>query len=444
MYFLSLRSHRLKKLTCRMTLTALACLLPLSAPTFAADTANHSLELQQVLIMSRHGIRAPLVNYGDVLAESTTHTWPTWKTEGGLLTPKGGTVEEHVGHYFRAWLAKNQLLSATHCPANGQVFTYANSLPRTIDTAKHFVTGAFPGCDVAVVNRVEVGKMDPVFNPIITAEVTDEFKTKALNSINQHAGQGGIDGLNQRLKPNYALLEQVMDFKNSKVCLQDKQCDMASQPSSVTLTQGKEPGINGPLRTATGAADAFMLQYYEGFPMKDIAWGKVTTPTQWTELETLKNLYHETLFGSPAIAANAAAPLLNFIAGALDKPLAQTNDQQTAQQAKLTLLVGHDSNIASMLAALKTKDYTLPGQYERTPISGAVVFQRWHDKKTDKDLMKIEYVYPTAQQIRNNVALSLKNPPQRVTLQIEGCPTDKQGFCPMDTFNKLLQKDLKG
>jgi len=94
----------LNKLTCRMTLTALACLLPLSTPTFAADTANHSLELQQVLIMSRHGIRAPLVNYGDVLAESTTHTWPTWKTEGGLLTPKGGTIEEHVGHYFRALL----------------------------------------------------------------------------------------------------------------------------------------------------------------------------------------------------------------------------------------------------------------------------------------------------------------------------------------------------
>lgn len=422
-------------------LTALACLLPMSAPSFAA---NSSLELQQVLVMSRHGIRAPLVNYGDVLAESTTHTWPKWQTEGGLLTPKGGKVEEHMGQYFRAWLAKTQLLPAAQCPTGGQIFAYANSLPRTIDTAKHFVAGAFPGCEIAVVNRVEIGKMDPVFNPIITADVNEKFKTDALNSINQHAGEGGIDGLNQRLKPNYLLLQKVMDYQNSRLCKQDKQCDLASQPSAVVLVQGKEPGITGPLRMATGATDAFMLQYYEGFPMKEIAWGQITTPEQWTKLETIKNLYHETLFGSPAIAANAAKPLLTFISGALNKSEAKSADQQSAQQAKLALLVGHDSNIASLLAALKTKDYTLPGQYERTPISGAVVFQRWHDTKANQDLMKIEYVYPTAKQIRNNTPLSIKNPPQRVTLQIEGCEIDKQGFCPMDQFTHAQQKDLQG
>jgi len=187
-----------------------------------------------------------------------------------------------------------------------------------------------------------------------------------------------------------------------------------------------------------------MLQYYEGYPMKDVAWGKITTPEQWKKLEDIKNLYHETLFGSPAIAANAAKPLLTFIAGALDPKLATTADQKAAQQAKLAVLVGHDSNIASLLAALKTQDYQLPGQYERTPINGTVVFQRWHDKKTDKDLMKIEYVYPTARQLRNNVALSLKNPPERVTLQIEGCTVDKQGFCPMEQFNQAVQKDLQG
>ncbi|KWX82139.1 hypothetical protein AXF24_12495 [Streptococcus pneumoniae] len=141
-----------------------------------------------------------------------------------------------------------------------RTFAYANSLPRTIDTAKHFVTGAFLGCDVPVVNRVEIGKMDPVFNPIITADVNERFKADALKSINQHAGKGGLDGLNQRLKPNYLLLQKVMDYQNSKRCKQDKQCDLASQPSSVVLSQGKEPGITGPLRMATGATDAFMLQ----------------------------------------------------------------------------------------------------------------------------------------------------------------------------------------
>jgi glucose-1-phosphatase len=131
------------------------------------------------------------------------------------------------------------------------------------------------------------------------------------------------------------------------------------------------------------------------------------------------------------------------MSGVLDKSQAKTADQQAAQQARVTLLVGHDSNIAAFVSALKIKDFTLPGQYERTPIAGAVVFQRWHDKKTDKDLIKIEYVYPTAIQIRNNSTYSLKNPLHRVVLQAEGCPIDNKGFCSADVFNQVLKDSLK-
>lgn len=438
----------MKKTTSGVALGLLALQFLVSPPPLMAVEkdvrAPAGYTLEQVVALSRHGIRAPLVNYGDALAEATPQKWPVWQTGGGLLTPKGGDVERHVGRYFQQWLAQSGLIPKEGCPADQQVFIYANSLPRTIDTAKAFIAGAFPACRIDVVHQAAVGTMDPTFNPIITAEVTAGFKQNALNSINRHAGDGGIDGLNLRLKPNYLLLETVLDYRQSTACRRDKACDLSAQPSSVTLITGKEPGINGALRTATGATDAFMLQYYEGFPLKDVAWGKVTTDKQWRQLETIKNLYHETLFGSPAIAANAAKPLLGFIAGALDvKPAADAN-QQAAQRAKLTLLTGHDSNIASLLAALRTNDYQLPGQFERTPISGAVVFQRWHDAIQKRDLIKIEYIYPTAVQIRNTSALSLSTPPQRVTLSIEGCPVDAGGFCPMAQFKQAVLKDLQG
>ncbi|WP_442976092.1 bifunctional glucose-1-phosphatase/inositol phosphatase [Rouxiella sp. T17] len=411
-----------------------------SLPSMAAES---QLELQQVLIFSRHSIRAPLANYNNALGNATTRTWPTWSTEGGLLTPKGGKVEEHVGHYYRLWLAKNNLLSAKGCPQPQEVFTYANSLPRTIDTAKHFLAGAFPGCELPVVNRVEVGKMDPVFNPIITATVDEKFSQGAIESTDQQAGKGGLDGLNQSLKGNYALIEKVMDFKNSKTCKEDKVCDLTSQPSKLVLTQGKEPGISGPMALGTGVSDAFMLQYYEGLPMKDVAWGQISTPEQWKQVESFKNADQKALFSSREVATNAGGPTLNFMAGVLDKDLAKTEDQQAAQKARVTLMVGHDSNIAAFLSALKIKDFTLSGQYERTPIAGAVVFQRWHDKKTNKDLMKIEYVYPTAVQIRNNSTYSLKSPMKSTVLQAEGCPIDNKGFCSAETFNQLLQQSLK-
>ncbi len=116
---------------------------------------------------------------------------------------------------------------------------------------------------------------------------------------------------------------------------------------------------------------------------------------------------------------------------------------EAAKTPKITVLVGHDSNIASLLTALDFNAYTLPGQYERTPIGGKIVFQRWHDTPANRDLMKIEYVYQSAEQLRNADALTLKTPPQRVTLSLKGCPVDANGFCPMDTFSKVMNDAAK-
>lgn len=55
-----------------------------------------------------------------------------------------------MGHYMREWLAEQGMVKSGECPAPNTVYTYANSLQRTVATAQFFVTGAFPGCDVPV------------------------------------------------------------------------------------------------------------------------------------------------------------------------------------------------------------------------------------------------------------------------------------------------------
>jgi glucose-1-phosphatase len=111
-----------------------------------------------------------------------------------------------------------------------------------------------------------------------------------------------------------------------------------------------------------------------------------------------------------------------------------------ADGPKVTLMVGHDANIAALLTTLQSKPYELPGQYESTPIGGKVMFQRWRDKSNNRDLMKAEYVYQSAEQLRNGDALTLGNPPKRVTLQLEGCPTDADGFCSWAKFSEVLNR----
>ncbi|MDX7608512.1 bifunctional glucose-1-phosphatase/inositol phosphatase [Klebsiella quasipneumoniae] len=407
---------------------AVAGAVMLSAGALAQDTAApEGYQLQQVLIMSRHNLRAPLANNGSVLEQSTAKAWPQWDVPGGQLTTKGGVLEVYMGHYMREWLAQQKLVTSGECPPENAVYAYANSLQRTVATAQFFITGAFPGCGIAVHHQPQMGTMDPTFNPVITDD-SPAFREKALQAMEKER-----QGL--QLTESYKLLETMIDYRNSPSCKEKQVCSLSEGKDTFSAGYQQEPGGSGPLKVGNSLVDAFTLQYYEGFPKDQVAWGEITSDKQWQVLSKLKNGYQDSLFTSVAVAQNVAKPLVNYIDNALVG--------EGASKAKVTLLVGHDSNIASLLTALDFKPYQLPGQYERTPIGGKLLFQRWHDSGSNRDLMKIEYVYQSTEQLRNADPLTLQTPPQRVTLALNGCPVDDQGFCPLETFKKVINEAAK-
>lgn len=412
----------------RLLAAAVAGAVMLSAGAQAQDSAApEGYQLQQVLIMSRHNLRAPLANNGSVLEQSTAKAWPQWDVPGGQLTTKGGVLEVYMGHYMREWLAQQKLVTSGECPPENAVYAYANSLQRTVATAQFFITGAFPGCGITVHHQPQMGTMDPTFNPVITDD-SPAFREKALQAMEKER-QG------MQLTESYKLLETMIDYRNSPSCKEKQVCSLSEGKDTFSAGYQQEPGVSGALKVGNSLVDAFTLQYYEGFPKDQVAWGEITSDKQWQVLSKLKNGYQDSLFTSVAVAQNVAKPLVKYIDNALVG--------EEANKAKVTLLVGHDSNIASLLTALDFKPYQLPGQYERTPIGGKLLFQRWHDSAGNRDLMKIEYVYQSTEQLRNADALTLQAPPQRVTLALNGCPVDDQGFCPLETFKKVINEAAK-
>ncbi|KDW53653.1 glucose-1-phosphatase [Escherichia coli 4-203-08_S3_C2] len=399
----------------------------LLASNAQAQTVPEGYQLQQVLMMSRHNLRAPLANNGSVLEQSTPNKWPEWDVPGGQLTTKGGVLEVYMGHYMREWLAEQGMVKSGECPPPYTVYAYANSLQRTVATAQFFITGAFPGCDIPVHHQEKMGTMDPTFNPVITDD-SAAFSEQAVAAMEKELSK-------LQLTDSYQLLEKIVNYKDSPACKEKQQCSLVDGKNTFSAKYQQEPGVSGPLKVGNSLVDAFTLQYYEGFPMDQVAWGEIKSDQQWKVLSKLKNGYQDSLFTSPEVARNVAKPLVSYI----DKAL--VTDRTSAP--KITVLVGHDSNIASLLTALDFKPYQLHDQNERTPIGGKIVFQRWHDSKANRDLMKIEYVYQSAEQLRNADALTLQAPAQRVTLELSGCPIDADGFCPMDKFDSVLNEAVK-
>lgn len=402
-------------------LAALACVLPM-APA-AAGPVPEGYKLEQVLMLSRHNLRAPLANSGSALAKVTQKKWPEWEVPGGYLTVKGGILETYMGRAIGGWLTQNGLVAKDACPAPGSVHIYANSLQRTVATAQFFVAGAFAGCSIDVHHQDKMGTMDPTFSPSIR-DGSDGFKEKAVTAMTAQAKT-------MQLQPGYRLLDGILGFKLSQTCTQDKLCDLTKGEDSFTAKAGEEPGTKGSLKLGNAVVDAFTLQYYEGFPPGQVAWGRIRNEGQWRSLAAIKNGYQETLFTTPAVARDVAGPMLAYIGNALVKP-------EAGKAVPVTVLFGHDSNVASVLAALEAEPYVLPGQDEKTPIGGVIQFQRWRDTKANRDLFRLDYVYQTKAQLRNGSTLTAKDPPRRVTLKLKGCPADKDGFCGWNDFVKAM------
>lgn len=379
--------------------------------------------LKEVVILSRHSIRSPLSTNGSALGRLTPHQWINWTSASSELTLRGGVLETMMGQYFRKWLVDEGLFKENAVPTTDEVNFYANSMQRTIATAQYFSSGFMPLANVRVNHRYNASKMDPVFCPRLT-KVSDAFCQEALKQIAAMGGKKGIVGINEKLKDSYAVTAKVLDLKDSPACKSGETCAFDDYNTQFIFKLYDEPKMKGSLKLANSASDAFILQYYEEPDAKKAAFGHDITLSDWEKIAKIKDVYGDVLFTAPIVAANVAHPLLVYL-----------NDELNSAGRKFTFLCGHDSNIASVDAALGVDDYELPNSIEKkTPIGSKVVFEKWSDK-SGKEFVAVNIVYQTTDQLRGLKMLSLDNPPMVYSLKLKGLTANADGLYTFEDVN---------
>ncbi|XP_026734588.1 uncharacterized protein LOC113498675 [Trichoplusia ni] len=374
---------------------------------------EQDFKLQQVLILSRHNVRTPLSKN---LANFTPKSWPSWKEKkSGYLTAKGALLEGFMGEYFKQWLQNEGLLDDA-CPNENSFFVYANTAQRTMASAYAFVDKAFPNCDIKIHNSSVT--TDPIFNPVIHNR-SAIFRQEAIEEM-----QTLLKSLH--LNNSYRDLEDILDYKQSEYCLLEGKCDFITDKNKIFVNVGLKPNLEGPLKISKSVIDSFIMENYEGFPLKEVAWGQLINTKQWDLVLELSKGYHSTIFNTTLIARDLARPLLKYM-----------RDILVNKHHRTTLLMGHDANIYTVLKALDIMPYSLKNQYEMTPAGGKLVFQRWVDNISGQGYVKIDYVYQATEQMRQGKSLSLKNPPEFTPLKLGGCKY-VNGLCPWDEFVQLL------
>lgn len=375
-----------------------------NAESQIADRGN-IYTLDRVVILSRHNIRSPLSGSGSLLGDITPHEWFHWTSNPSELSLRGGVLETMMGQYFRLWLEKEGLFPENYQPEEGAVRFYANAKQRTLATARYFSAGLLPVAEVPIEYYGAYDTMDPTFEPSLNF-VTEDYAQDALADI---AGEGGFDSILESLDDAISLLIDTADIEQSETYQAGKYGNLLSGETLLTLTEGKEPSMTGPIKNATSVADAMILQYYEEADAKKAAFGHDITEDDWRLIHSIVDTYTEMLFCSPLISVNVAHPLIKEI-----------RDELTAEGRKFTFLCGHDANIASVLAALNYGDYLLPETVEQhTPIGVKLVFERWLTNENEA-YYKINLVYQSTQQLRSMEQLTLENPPVIYPLRFDG------------------------
>ena len=385
--------------------------MPVQAQTKRSDSFRAKYELKEVVVMSRHNIRSPLTSGGAAYMRVTPHEWFKWSSPSSQLSLRGGVLETEMGQFFRKWLVGEGLLPDNYRPAGEEVLFYANSRQRTFATAKYFSAGFLPFANVEITHKLAEDKMDPVFTPKFT-KMNDAYRQKVLSEI--EALHGGPKAWMTSVQLTLTLMEQVLDIANSPAALQGDTTHFTFDDTAIKIEKDDEPRLSGGFTLANSVADALVLQCYESESMS--AFGKELTTEQWRAICGVKEVYDGILFTTHSAAVNLAYPLVSRIREEL-----QRTDR------KFMFLCGHDSNLASIGAALRFIYPETENALElHTPIGSKLVFEKWSDGS--EDYVAVNLVFAAVQQLQGRTLLSDDVPPMILPVTIEGLTANSDGL----------------
>lgn len=412
-----------------LCVSASLCMCITSLADASSALTDKGYQLKQVLIMSRHNVRSPLSGKGSFAEAVTPHQWFNWTAPAGQLSLHGGTAETIMGQYFRKYLEDEKFIPENWVPADGDTRFYANSYQRTIATAQYFSSGMLPIANVKIEHKMALNVKDPVFLPIPELK-PDELKT-GIDYVNSLCDGKGISQVGVELTNDFKRMEKMLDFKKSAYAKEHKIKAVDREDLNIVL-KGKNKNIiayKGVTMDFAAVSDTLLMQYYETSTSKSAAWGNDKSKATWKSVGKILTTYCDIDFQNPPIARSYARSLLKEMDAELN-----TNGR------KFTLLLGHDTNLSTLLAALDAKEYILPGTVAyRSPIGGKILIE----KRLGPDgvtYATVNMVYASDKQMRDLEPLSLTNPPMIYPLEFKTLQKNADGLYRFDDLISLFRK----
>ncbi len=412
-------------------------------PASAQVTSATGEKLQYVIYLSRHGVRSPTKKPAEY-APFAAASWPEWPVQPGYLTPHGYDLMKLFGAYDRIKLADEGLLAPAGCDDAAHVTILADSDQRTRETGKALAEGLMPGCGVET-HALAEGTHDPLFHGMSASEAHLD-PALAIAAIGGRIG-GDPNNLAQAYRPQLTALDKILAGCGKVPATNATRTSLLDIPAVLQPGKGDHGAeVRGPLATASTLSENLLLEYTQGMSGTELGWGCLDE-AELREAMELHEAEEDYADRTPVIARMHATNLLDKIVKALDqsargKPFAGAPGKP---DDKVLLLVGHDTNIATVAGVLGL-DWIIDGRRNDTPPGGSLVFELW--RASDGGFsVRVYYTAQTLNQMREATPLTAANPPARVPVFVPGCGaavgTGAAGSaCSLEGFEATVRRSI--
>lgn len=390
-------------------------------------------QLKQVIVFSRHGVRSPAMS-NSILDTFSVRPYPAFSSAPGHVTPNGANVEKILGGYYRLWLKKEGLLAGNDAADAASAYFRANVAEVTTKpTAQALAAGLFPLATVGI--SLHQPGVDPIFDPV-GAGVARLNERTAVAAVMGRLG-GDPQSLTYGYGPELALTRSVLfNYPVTRTPAPATPAGMIDVTAIPIEIIAGRPVNTGGMGRAVAAIDPFLMEYADGQPGADVAWGQLDAGgvSQTLRLYTLiLDLEYRTPYLDKVQSSNAVSHVArtlvqaatgNAMTGALGNP-----------STRLIVLFASDVHVTG-LAGLLHVDWDLPGYpTDFCGPGGAAVFQLRQSQSTGEYIVRTSYIAQTMDQLRNETALTLAAPPAIAPLFIPGCSVDNATFdCSLADF----------
>jgi 4-phytase / acid phosphatase len=406
------------------------CFLTCGASAQVAEGQNDSSSgdtIREIIVLARHGVRAPIESETRSSAYNA-QPWPAWPVEPGVLTPHGTEALRLLGEFYRS---RYSALLQNSCENRG-IYVEANTTQRTVASAKALLTGLAPDCTIEV--HFRPNQRNPLFVPVENNAVNRQELTDATQG--RMADQPAWFA-NAFARPMEKMHHVLLDCTGSN-CDKTKPDFRTTQVKNGVATE-RNPREENPVTLGADFAENFLLEYTEGMPMDQVAWGRISRD-DLNDLMEMNTRYHDFMLRTPYsaqvagsdLAAHIRDTVLNAVTGtALSGRLGLAKD-------RFILLDGHDSNL-TWLGGLLRLDWLLPDQtFNATPPGSALVFEV-HANKEGKNSVRVLFVSQTLDQMRLLRPLKGDEQPSVVPVFVPGCSGAAPAYaCSVEDFARVV------